>query len=111
MIRGGASAPAVSQRVGPRPRMRLARHPAMRLLPLSSDALDETGRGYPRPQLRRQTWYSLNGEWDFVIDTQRAWRHPDEVRWRQRIVVPFSPETPASGIGDTSLYARCWYRR
>ena len=42
----------------------------MRLVELSSDSLDEWGRAYPRPQLRRNTWYSLNGRWDFAIDVK-----------------------------------------
>ena len=82
-----------------------------RLPELSSDTLDHTGRGYPRPQLRRDTWYSLNGEWEFAIDTNVAWRVPTDVEWRDRIRVPFSPETVASGIGENGLYRSCWYRR
>ena len=78
---------------------------------LSSDALDHTGRGYPRPQLRRDTWWSLNGEWEFVIDASAVWQVPPDVEWRDRIRVPFSPETLASGIADTGLYRSCWYRR
>ena len=34
---------------------------------------------------------------------------PGEVSWRATIVVPFAPETPASGIGDTGFFAPCWY--
>jgi beta-galactosidase/beta-glucuronidase len=83
----------------------------MRLVQLNSDALDHTGRGYPRPQLRRPTWYSLNGEWEFVIDPDGTRRVPGEIEWRDRIQVPFSPETLASGIADTGLYRSCWYRR
>jgi beta-galactosidase/beta-glucuronidase len=83
----------------------------MSLTPLSSQDLDEAGRGYPRPQLRRETWYSLNGEWEFAIDPTGTWRTPAEVQWSDRIVVPFSPETAASGIGNTGLYRTCWYRR
>lgn len=83
----------------------------MRLPQLSSDDLDEGGRGYPRPQLRRATWFSLNGEWDFAIDAPGLWRRPDQVEWRDRIRVPFSPETAASGVGNTGLYRACWYRR
>ena len=82
-----------------------------RLVELSSNALDHTGRGYPRPQLRRDTWYSLNGEWEFAIDADAGWRGPKDVEWRDRIQVPFSPETLASGIADTGLYRWCWYRR
>ena len=69
------------------------------------------GHGHPRPLLQRQSWTSLNGPWDFVLDPKASWRSPREVQWNGTIIVPFSPETPASGIGDTSFYRRCWYRR
>src|SRR5437763_12348160 len=68
-------------------------------------------QGYPRPQLERAEWTSLNGPWDFALDPEGKWRVPGEVSWTATIAVPFSPETPASGIGDTSFYRRCWYRR
>src|SRR6476646_10778442 len=82
----------------------------MHLSALRSDELDTLGRGYPRPQLRRQSWYSLNGEWDFAIDRAGSWRTPGDVAWTARIVVPFAPESDASGIGDTGFYRTCWYR-
>ncbi|HET9210474.1 MAG TPA: glycoside hydrolase family 2 TIM barrel-domain containing protein [Thermoanaerobaculia bacterium] len=69
------------------------------------------GHGHPRPQLQRDSWTSLNGAWDFVIDADAHWRTPREVRWNGTICVPFAPETDASGIGDTGFYRRCWYRR
>src|SRR5688500_8340133 len=78
--------------------------------PLASADVDTLGRGYPRPQLRRASWVSLNGLWDFAMDRDAAWRHPSEVRWHARIQVPFSPETAASGIGDPSFLRACWYR-
>jgi beta-galactosidase/beta-glucuronidase len=81
------------------------------LAELQSEALDALGRGYPRPLLRRAVWYSLNGEWDFALDAAGSWREPSAVEWNGRIRVPFSPETPASGIADTRLYHACWYRR
>ena len=65
----------------------------------------------PRPQLQRPGWRSLDGPWDFAIDHAAAWHDPGEVSWAATITVPFSPETPASGIGDTSLFRACWYRR
>ena len=34
-----------------------------------------------------------------------------EVQWDRSIRVPFAPETPASGIGDTVFFRACWYRR
>jgi len=75
-------------------------------------SVDGSGvRGYPRPQLRRAAWESLNGRWEFALDVRAQVDRPNEVRWEGTIVVPFSPETPASGVGDTSFYERCWYRR
>ncbi|MDF3066617.1 MAG: Beta-galactosidase [Polyangiaceae bacterium] len=67
--------------------------------------------GYPRPQLRREDWFSLNGNWDFQLDAEAEFTLPRQVSWPQTIVVPFSPETQRSGIGDTGLYRSCWYRR
>ncbi|HEY0733982.1 MAG TPA: glycoside hydrolase family 2 TIM barrel-domain containing protein [Herpetosiphonaceae bacterium] len=66
---------------------------------------------YPRPQLRRANWTSLNGPWDFSLDPDAAWKRPDQVEWNATITVPFSPETPASGINQTGFYRACWYRR
>ncbi|MGI8507817.1 MAG: glycoside hydrolase family 2 protein [Gemmatimonadaceae bacterium] len=67
--------------------------------------------GYPRPQLERSDWTSLNGQWDFALDSDCRWGVPDQVAWNSTIVVPFAPETPASGIGNTGFYRSCWYRR
>ncbi len=36
---------------------------------------------------------------------------PGQVLWDASIQVPFSPETEASGIGDTGFYTAVWYRR
>ena len=67
--------------------------------------------GYPRPQLRRAAWTCLNGPWAFALERRAQWKQPEDVRWDRSIVVPFSPETLRSGIGDTGLYETCWYRR
>ena len=48
---------------------------------------------YPRPQLRRESFYNLNGVWDYAIT---ASGDEPEV-WDGKIVVPFSPEAPLSG--------------
>ncbi len=66
---------------------------------------------YPRPMLRRAEWTSLDGVWDFALDPEARWRHPDQVTWDRQITVPFSPETPASGIDDPGFFYACWYRR
>ncbi|MDB5305187.1 MAG: Beta-galactosidase [Phycisphaerales bacterium] len=68
-------------------------------------------RGYPRPQLQRAQWTSLDGEWEFTIDPEDSINRPDDVQWDATINVPFSPETPLSGVGNTGLFKGCWYRR
>jgi len=78
---------------------------------LVPDQLDSNGRGYPRPQLRRNSWWSLNGEWDFAIDAAAVWRLPEHVEWDDVIEVPFSPETASSGVENTGFFRACWYRR
>ncbi|MCA1669048.1 MAG: glycoside hydrolase family 2 [Thermomicrobia bacterium] len=67
--------------------------------------------GYPRPQLVRDTWHSLNGAWDFASERTACWRGLADVQWGRQITVPFAPETPASGVHDTDFHAVCWYRR
>ncbi len=66
---------------------------------------------YPRPQLERADWVCLDGEWDFALDPDALWKRPIEPEWNARIRVPYSPETPASGIGNSGFYRACWYRR
>src|SRR5215208_5041265 len=68
-------------------------------------------RGYPRPQLVREHWTSLNGPWDFAIDFDGDLREPSQIVWNKTIVVPFAPETTLSGVRDTGLFRACWYRR
>lgn len=66
---------------------------------------------YPRPQLERDQWICLNGRWEFAFDPNAVYENPQDVEWDRTIVVPFSPETPASEIGDTGFFRACWYRR
>jgi beta-galactosidase/beta-glucuronidase len=66
---------------------------------------------YPRPQLRRAEWTSLDGAWEFSLDPEAGWTLPEEPPFEGRVLVPFSPETPASGVGNTGFYRACWYRR
>src|SRR6476469_2148453 len=73
--------------------------------------LDEYGRGYPRPQMMRPEWISLNGRWEFSLDPDQRCHGPAEVRWDRTITVPFSPETVASGIEEPAFFRSCWYRR
>ncbi len=68
-------------------------------------------RGYPRPQMERSDWVCLNGDWDFSIDAGATVAGPGQVDWNATIQVPFSPEAPASGIGNTGFFCAVWYRR
>jgi len=76
---------------------------------------EHTGCGnqhaYPRPQLRRPGWQSLNGSWDFAIDRANRWRTPADANFDRTIHVPFAPETERSGIHETGFFSACWYRR
>ena len=68
--------------------------------------------GYPRPQLERPEWTSLNGPWRFCLDNERRHSHPAEIEhWPAQITVPYPPESEASGIGDRSFLYACWYER
>jgi beta-galactosidase/beta-glucuronidase len=69
-------------------------------------------RQYPRPQLRRASWISLDGPWDFAFDYDMKWRTPAEVPdWPLTIEVPYAPECVLSGIADPGFHRACWYRR
>ncbi len=67
---------------------------------------------YPRPLMQRTEWMPLNGEWLFRYDDDRLYSHPADIKdWSARIMVPFPPESRASGIGDRGLHRACWYQR
>jgi beta-galactosidase/beta-glucuronidase len=61
--------------------------------------------------LERSNWQSLDGPWDFALDSDARWSSPEQLPWNGTIQVPCAAETPAGGIGDTSFYLACWYRR
>ena len=64
---------------------------------------------YPRPQLVRESYVNLNGYWDYSI-TESAAAPP--AHWDGKILVPFSPEAPLSGVNRTLLPGQTlWYRR
>jgi beta-galactosidase/beta-glucuronidase len=68
-------------------------------------------QGYPRPQLAREQWTSLNGTWDFAIDFDGDLNQPAQIVWKQSIQVPFAPETLKSGVHENGWFRACWYRR
>lgn len=73
---------------------------------------------YPRPQLAREGWVNLNGVWDYAItlcsiaDPLGVDDPTEPPHWDGEIVVPFSPETPLSGV-DRQLMPNqtLWYHR
>ena len=54
---------------------------------------------YPRPMLHREGWYNLTGWWDcaFTADAEL----PPAEAMQTKILVPYSPECEASGVGRT----------
>ena len=68
---------------------------------------------YPRPQMVRDRWLCLNGAWQFEIDRGDSGleRGLGERDLAQEILVPFAPESKASGIEDVDYLTAVWYRR
>ena len=48
---------------------------------------------YPRPNMVRDSFFSLNGEWEYCINRQE-----EVTEYDGTIIVPFSPETALSGV-------------
>jgi beta-galactosidase/beta-glucuronidase len=64
---------------------------------------------YPRPQLVRQKWQNLNGEWAYAVTHRYAGRPG---AFPGRILVPFPIESQLSGVGTwVTPDQRLWYRR
>ena len=69
---------------------------------------------YPRPQLVRTDWINLNGEWEFEMDPSASGRERglyQAEHLKDRILVPFCPESPLSGIGYKDFMTCVWYLR
>lgn len=63
---------------------------------------------YPRPQMVREDWMCLNGDWEFDITDNS--RRPSV--YGSTIIVPFSPETKLSGLErKTKPTDVLWYRK
>jgi hypothetical protein len=64
---------------------------------------------YPRPQMVRAEWFSLNGLWDYAIVAKDAGR---PTVWEGKILVPFAVESALSGVGKpVGAGKELWYRR
>lgn len=82
---------------------------------------------YPRPELERNNFINLNGEWDFEFDFHNTLHqfHPltagagvqkwstweIQKNFTKKINVPFCPESKLSGIEYTDFIIACWYRK
>ncbi|MBN9605122.1 MAG: glycoside hydrolase [Actinomycetales bacterium] len=80
----------------------------------SGVAPSEQDGSYPRPQLVRARWADLTGSWEFDFDDSDEGLRAGWTGGRtlgRTITVPFPPESPASGIGDTRYHRVLWYRR
>ena len=75
--------------------------------PLSTadiERLDRTCplKEYPRPQFRRDSYISLNGEWDYTISSD-----PSKRAYDGKILVPYCLESMNSGVGKTLKKGDC----
>ncbi|PSR53854.1 beta-galactosidase [Adhaeribacter arboris] len=66
---------------------------------------------YPRPQMVRENWQTLNGLWDYALQpkSQEATR---PTSFNGKILVPFAVESALSGVGKTvGKDSVLWYRK
>ena len=61
---------------------------------------------YPRPSLVRDSFFCLNGHWDFALTDGDA-----PANYPEKILVPFPPESYLSEIGRSTEYRTIFYRR
>ena len=69
---------------------------------------------YPRPQIVRNAWINLNGEWDFEIDHSVSGLDKGFQQRKSldsKITVPFCPESELSGVGYKDFMDCVWYRK
>ena len=71
---------------------------------------------HPRPDLLRDNWLTLNGEWQFEIDKAGDGETRGLTTGKDlnaKIIVPFCPESKLSGIGlgNSEKLKNVWYRR
>lgn len=69
---------------------------------------------HPKPQMQRENWQNLNGEWDFAFDFGRSGvdrKFYERDGLDQKILVPFCPESELSGIGYKDFIPAAWYQK
>lgn len=71
------------------------------------DLTEKPYQEHPRPQFKRENYISLNGWWDFCVQSKKG-----KTRVQNKILVPFAPESRISGVfkeiykGDVMRYTR-----
>ena len=102
-----------------------SRRPRVRRAPGYTRAMETSTTGavprpeHPRPQFRRSAWINLNGPWTWRTEPVRpaqvdAEKHRDMAAiggFEAAITVPFCPESPLSGVGNTEFIGAIWYHR
>lgn len=71
---------------------------------------------HPRPDLLREAWVNLNGEWLFEFDPDNAgvkqgWFAPGRHAFTRRVTVPFPWESELSGLENPEKATIGWYMR
>lgn len=75
---------------------------------------DHPAGTYPRPLLVRKQYVALDVSCGFAYDDNDRGRKEhweiDAGAFDRRIQLPFAPESPASGVGETGFHPVVWYR-
>jgi len=69
---------------------------------------------HPFPQMERENWLNLNGEWQFEFDFGKSGRDRklyQEIAFKDKIIVPFCPESELSGVNYKDFIPAVWYKR
>ena len=69
---------------------------------------------YPRPQFQREDWLNLNGEWSYEFDFGNSGKErglKDSHGFKEKIIVPFCPESKLSGVGYQDFIENIWYHK
>lgn len=65
---------------------------------------------HPRPHFYRDSWQTLNGVWEFEIEKSKRDFFGNQ-SYKDKINVPFCPESKLSGIEYKGSIRTVWYRR
>ena len=72
-------------------------------LKTSFDNLSSSWNDYPRPQFKRDSYFSLCGEWELYVLSKKS-----QKSFVGDIVVPFSPESDLSNVNRTLKKGESW---